>query len=89
MRDGGAAPAAVAIDGDHLDRGLAPEAARRGAGSAAAASGLSASVREPTRTITRRVPGAAVPATTPYESWYGAGCSIAGGGGGAVSTAAP
>ena len=89
MRDGGAAAAAVAIDGDHLDRGLALAAATTRSWKCRAASGLSASVREPTRTITRRVPGAAVPATTPYESWYGAGCSIAGGGGGAVSTAAP
>jgi hypothetical protein len=52
-------------------------------------SGLSASTRDPTRTITRFVPAAAVPETTPNETWLGAGCSIAGGGGGAVITAEP
>ena len=89
VTNGGAAAAAVATDGDHLDRGLAWAAATTRSWKCRCPSGLSASVREPTRTITRLVPGAAMPATTPYESWYGAGCSIAGGGSGAVSTAAP
>ena len=52
-------------------------------------SGLSARTREPTLTITRFVPAAAVPETTPNESWFEAGCSIAGGGGSAVITAEP
>ena len=73
----------------HAPRSHAP-AGRLAAGSAAAAGAGRRAVRPATRTITRVVPGAALPTTSPYESSYAAGCAIAGGGrGGAVSTAAP
>jgi DNA polymerase IV len=49
-------------------------------------SGLEARTRPFAETTTRRVPGAARPVTSPYETWYGAGCSIAGGGSGGAST---
>jgi hypothetical protein len=39
-------------------------------------------MRPSTRITTRRVPGATLPWTSPYETWYAAGRSTTGGRGG-------